>query len=159
MANPIFPFLKVTFQAYNYMEGLFRKGWAANAVQTFMSGIGMGYRRSTVQAVRRKVLGVLKFESYYRILSEDKRPSVFRIPDLSWERHDKYKIMYTKTIMDPETGELHTELGSHYDNNYLTKGEYKQLIEDEIDPEKYIPGGILVDVTVTQVIHKQGVGY
>ena len=68
MPNPVFTFLNVTFTHYNIMEGLFRKGWGANKVQNFMSQNVQGYRRATVQAVRRKVLDVLKFESYFKTI-------------------------------------------------------------------------------------------
>lgn len=138
------------------MEGLFRKGWAANTVQTFMSQNVHGYRRSTVQAVRRKVLEVLKFESYYRGLPTDKLPSKHRIPELSWNRHEKYKVMYTFDVLDEETGEVKHHLGSHYDNSYLTEGEYADRIDDELTPTHYADQAKISNIQITQVTHRKG---
>ena len=141
------------------MEGLFRKGWAANAVQTFMSENVQGYRRSTVQAVRRKVLDVVKFESYFKSISGDTRPSVNKIPDLEWGRHEKYRIMHNFEVLDEETGEITQHRGSHYSNNYLTKGEYGDEILSDLDPDKYLMHGTVINVVVTQVAHKKGFSY
>jgi len=151
----VFPILNVTFSHYKIMEGLFRKGWAANTVQTFMRLNVHGYRRGTVQAVRRKVLDVLKFESYYKTLPSTKLPSKHRIPELTWNRHDKYKIMYTFDVLDMDTGESFPQLGCHYDNNYLTAGAYAKLIVDELDSTKYIPNAVITNIQITQVTHRK----
>jgi len=156
MGLSVFPLLKVTFAHYNIMEGLFRKGWAANAVQSWMSKLGMGYRRSTVQAVRRKVLDVLKFESFYRALSPDKLPHKDMIEEFSWNRHEKYKVMYTFDVIDLDTGETFHQLGCHYDNDYLTKAGYGKLIEGEGDPLKYVSNGVITNIQITQVTHRSG---
>jgi hypothetical protein len=159
MAAPVFPILNVAFGHYNIMEGLFRMGWAANVVQTFMSQNVKGYRRSTVQAVRRKVLNVLKFETYFRGLDPDTRPSTKMIQDMEWGRHEKYKVMYNFDVLDPETGELKHYRGSHYSNDYLSESQYGQQIDDELNAAKYIPDGTVMNIEVTQVTHKKGFSY
>jgi len=137
------------------MEGLFRKGWAANSVQTFMGKMGMGYRRSTVQAVRRKVLNVLKFESFYRRLSANKLPHKSQIEEFSWNRHEKYKVMYTFDVLDEATGEIKPHLGSHYDNSYLTKSQYHDRIEDELIPSHYGDQAKISNIEITQLTHRK----
>ena len=155
MGLPVFPILNVTFSHYHIMEGLFRKGWVANAVQVFMTKMKMGYRRSTVQAVRRKVLDVIKFESYYRALSPDKLPHKSMIEEFSWNRHEKYKIMYSFNVLDPDTGETFPQLGCHYDNNYLTEREYRNQIEVDLDPKSYKVNGVISNLQITQVTHRK----
>lgn len=159
MGNPVYTLLNVTFGDYNIMEGLFRKGFSSNFVQTFMSENLKGYRRATVQAVRRKVLDVLKFESYFRAIPDDKRPSVAKIPDLEWNRHEKYKVMHNFQVIDEETGQIQDYRGSHYTNDYLTKDEYAEQIENELEPEVYTPKGKVINITITQVTHKKGFSY
>jgi len=156
MAGIIYSLLNVTFPHFNIMQGLFRKGWAANKVENFMKGMKMGYRRATVQAVRRKVLGLLKFESYYKTLSPDKRPVQARIPELSWLRHEKYKVMFEHEMLDPETGKLTWELGCFYTNEYLTKAEYNKEAVNIIDPDKYKGFVFTGNVVIEQVIHRKG---
>jgi len=156
MGLPVLPLLNVTFPHYNIMEGLFRKGWAANAVQVYMSDLGMGYRRTTVQKVRRKVLDVLKFESFYRALSPDKLPHKNMIEEFSWNRHEKYKIMYTFDVIDLDTGETFQQLGCHYDNNYLTEREYGDLIDVDLDPKRYVVNGVITNIQITQLTHRKG---
>lgn len=159
MANPVFPLLNVAFGHYNIMEGLFRKGWTANNVQTFMTQNVKGYRRSTVQAVRRKVLDVLKFESYFRSIADTTLPSHYKIPDLEWNRHEKYRILHNFEVLDLETGEIKTYRGSHYSNDYLSKAGYAQQIEVELSPEHYIIKGEILNISITQVTHKKGFSY
>lgn len=148
-----FALLNVTWPHYNIMSGLFRKGWSSRAVQTFMSENVKGYRRTTVLAAQRKALDTLKFESYYDKLSPTKYPSKARIPELTWNRVENYKIMFRYDRIDKETGEVTRHLGSMYTDSFMTSAGYRRVIDEELKDLEDKYAAFTANIRVQQVIH------
>lgn len=159
MKNYLIEGISVGYQAYNIMSGLFHEKWAANKVQTYMSSIGMGYRRSTVQLVRRHVLDLVKKEERIRKLKPNQRPTKGHLVEMSWERHYRYKVFGEWRLLDPETGQYTTEEWSIYSDFLPNEEEVTQKLADQYVIGKTDPEGLIQEIVVRQYLHKIGTGY
>jgi hypothetical protein len=155
----VFSFLNVTYHDFSTMTRLFREGWAANRVQTFMSGIGPGYRRSTVQAVRRKVLNLVKNEARIKLMSGTKRPSKRYIEEMKWEKGAKYKVFGSVDAVDLDTGETKNYNISMYTNDFKSKNQYLSDMSTMLDLEGYGVNVALINIEMKQLQHRQDLPY
>lgn len=157
--SAVYSFLNVTYHHFSTMSRLFREGWTANRVQTFMSELGMGYRRSTVQAVRRQVLDLVKKEGLIKSLSGEKRPTKGYISELSWERPYKYKVFGSVDVIDLETGETKPQSISFYSNDLKSKNEYLADMSTQLDAERYGVSIAFGQLTLRQIQHREDLSY
>lgn len=146
-------------EAYNIMEGLFRQNWAANKVQTFMSGIGMGYRRTSVQLVRRHVLDLVKKQGIVESMAADERPGKYALVEEAWESEYRYVTYGSQTFFDPDTGLEDTSPWQLYSNDLPTKeSALAKLYEMHILGDSK-EGTTIIHAEAIQFKHKKGATY
>lgn len=155
---PLLP-LNVTLQNFNIMSGLFRQGWSANKVQSYMTDFVIGYRRSTVQEVRRVVLDVVKKERYIKALMPTERPTKGMLVEMNWDSPYRYKVFGSWTVFDEETGEYYPESWSTYFAHLPTTQEVREDLQSQFLSDKYKETLHLDSIEIRQYQHKKGKGY
>lgn len=146
-------------QTYDIMEGLFRQKWSANRVQTFMSGIGPGVRRSSVQLVRRHVLDLVKKQGIVAKMGAYEKPRKYALVEEEWKQDYKYLTFGTQTVFDPDTGLEDTTPWSLYSNTLPTKeSALARLYEMHILGDSK-PGTTIISAEAIQFKHKKGASY
>lgn len=155
----VMTYANVLYQHYKLMEGMFRQGLSANAVQVAMTGMGMGYRRATVQGVRRQVLDVFKKEHFIAGLAEDELPKQGHLVELSWEKPRKYRILGELEFYDEVTGETVKQVFSAYDDTLRSRADYIRMTMDENDPKQYGKNFVLTGVTIKSIEHRKDMPY
>ena len=158
---PIFPLpgLNVTLLDFNIMSGLFKAGMSSNNVQSWMSSMGIGYRRATVQAVRRHVLDLVKFESIISKMSQKEKPSKWVIAEENWIKPYRYKVFGNVEYIDGNTGEYMTQRWSMYSDSLLTPEEAINEMSHQLVAEHYKNALEFTSITVRQFLHKAGASY
>jgi hypothetical protein len=151
--------LNVTKQHYGMMEGLFREGQSANKVQNIMKGFGIGYRRSTIQAVRRSVLDVLKYEGRVDRLTESQIPNKSQILETTWKEPYKYKIYGTVDMVNSVTGETKTMEYSGYLENLRSKEEMTRDAYDKLTGSEYENITSFANFHLKQIFHQKGASW
>lgn len=146
-------------QTYDIMESLFIRKWSANRVQTFMSGIGPGVRRSSVQLVRRHVLDLVKKQGLVEKMAANERPKKYQLVEEEWRQDYKYLTYGSQTVFDPDTGLEVTSPWQVYSNTLPTKeAGLARLYEMHILGDSK-PGTTIIHAEALQFKHKKGASY
>jgi len=146
-------------QTYDIMQGLFIRGWSGNRVQTFMSGIGPGVRRSSVQLVRRHVLDIVKKQKIVERMASDARPTKYHLVEEEWSDPHRYLTYGSQTVFNADTGLEETTPWQIYDDNLPNKQTaLNQLFEKHLLDERYA-SKTLLHAEVLQFKHKKGASY
>jgi len=158
---PIFPLpgLNVTLLDFNIMSGLFKSGMSANSVQNWMTDAGIGYRRATVQAVRRYVLDTVKFERFISKMLQNEKPSKWVIAEQNWIKPYRYKVFGNLEYIDGATGEYKTQQWSMYSDSLLTPEEAINEMSQQLVAEQYKNAVEFTSIKVRQYLHKAGASY
>lgn len=151
--------ISISYQKFNIMQGLFTAKWAANKVQNYMTSLGLGVRRSTVQLVRRHVLDMVKKEALVRKLAPTQRPTKGYLVEMDWERSYRYKVFGEWELLNEDTGEYTTKPWSIYSDFLPTNREVEQKLADQYLIGETDPEGLIQNIVVRQYLHKQGTGY
>lgn len=151
--------MKITYRTYTTMESLFRGGWSANRVQTYMSDQGIGLRRTTVLATRRKVLGVMKKEALVKRLPGNQTPSRNDLVEDDWGAPARYQIWGEIDAYNPDTGQTERQFFRQYESDLLTKDEYAERIIDKQNQGSSYGVPIHSNVTIRQIAHLRGTSY
>jgi len=146
-------------QTYDIMEALFLQKWSANRVQTFMSGIGPGVRRSSVQLVRRHVLDLVKKQGLVEKIGASERPRKYHLVEEEWNDPRRYITYGSQTVFDPDTGLEVTSPWQIYSDELPTKESgLARLYEMHILGDSK-PGTTIIHAEVIQFKHKKGASY
>lgn len=151
-----FKILNVTVPHFAHMEKLFRVGRTANYVQNFMSGVGAGYRRSTVQAVRREVLGLLVKEERVKGLSGSMTPNKSQIAETEWSAPGKYKLFGQIDRTNEYTGVTERVDVSKYFSQMNTKDALIHDMFDQLEKTEYVVSYTYANFNLQQILHKKG---
>lgn len=76
-----------------------------------------------------------------------------------WPESYRYKIRARYNIFDPETGTFDEKYIEMHTNDYWTKEQYLQHMDETVWDEFYEQGGVVTDKQVVSVIHKSGEPY
>ena len=151
--------ISLTVNAYRIMTGLFTSGWTANHVQKYMTGIGQGHRRSTVQLVRRFTLDLVKKEKLVRTLKPTQRPTKGHLIEMDWDRHYRYRVFGEWQLLNADTGEYTTQQWSLYADEIPTKQQIEQKLADQFLIGETDPEGLIQNIVTKQYMHKRGSSY
>ena len=152
-------FLNVNKRDFNFMGDMFRQGMSANNVQKLMSDYGLGYRRQTVLAVRRKVLDMMKKENLWESLPENKIPTKGYFNEVNYSAPFRYWIHYDVIGIDSETGQEKTFTLSAFANEAYDKETMSNEILNQLNPDYYKEVFSFSNVTIRSVDHKSGLSY
>lgn len=141
------------------MSGLFREGMSGNAVQKIMSDYGIGKRRETVQAVRRKVLDMMKKEELWLKASPEKLPTKGYFNEADYSAPFQYWIHYNVTGIDIESGDEKTFTLSAFADSIDTPAEWSDYILSQLNPDYYQNIMGFKNVVIRSVDHKAGQPY
>lgn len=164
MASDIkYVYLNVTQQAFDIMKAMFKEGMSANAVQKLTSSLGLnegqGYRRSTVQAVKRKALQMFKTEYAWSKLGDETLPNKTYFSDLDYKAPFRYWIHYDIEGVDSVTGISKQYTLSMFSDEILTKEQMKEEILIQLNPEYYANLTYFINPVIRSVDHKVGESY
>lgn len=151
--------LGVDLNQFNIMSALFRQGLSANYVQGYMQDLGMGLRRSTVQAVRRTVLGFVRKEERVLALPGDMLPNKSQITEMYWEKPYFYKVYGTVDALNNETGEIERRYISGYFEHLGTKDAMMAELYERLIEGTYVEDESFEGMEIKQIQHLAGAPY
>jgi len=152
-------FLNVSLSNFNIMKGLFNSGWSANKVQSWMKDNVTGYRRSTVQAVKLEVMGMVKHQYSWEHKKKDTIPTKSYFDERDFRAPYTYWIHYEADLLNEVTGEYETKQLSHFADTLRTTQSWEDEILASLNPANYKDVMSFSNIHIKNVDHQAGMAY
>lgn len=152
-------FLNVTLRDFNAMSALFKEGWSANKVQTWMRSNMTGYRRSTVQAVKLEVLNMVKHEYAWLHSTKTKIPPKSIFTERDFRAPYTYWIHYDVDLIDDVTGKTERLQQSAFADTLKSPQDWEDYIISHLNPTNYPGIAGFSNVQIKGVDHQAGFMY
>ena len=144
---------------YAILRGLAPEVMSVNEIINIARRAGGGYMRQQMVDDLRMFRGRLKYQTQIEALAPNQVVPRAWMSETKLGRPYKYRVFYSATMIDEETGVSIPQTFSTYEDDYKVTGGYETAFEDAYKGKYREEGQILTDVKVISHEHNRGYSY